>query len=790
MTWNPLPRRYAPDQRRHSAFAFATRAYFPLLIGLAAAPSAQAQGTRADYERAERLLNTNARTLVSGDAARPVWLEGDRFWYRTTTPTGTEYVLFDAATRTRRPAFDHARLAAALSLAADTSYIADKLPFTSFEYVDAGRSMRVSIDTARGFACDLTAYTCRADRPERRPGTEVRSPDGRWAAFDRNENLFVRNLANGEEKQLSRDGERDFGYAVNPEACCDAVTRVRQRSEKRPILAWSADSRKIATYKLDERGVKELHLLETAKGRPILHAYKYALPGDSVIPRYEVHVFDVNSGQQVRSPKGAQDAVNTSCCWFTADTLWKDAQWGTGTDDFYYTHGQRDFKKFELVHLDLRNGTARTIVEEKSPTFVELTLITGGFPNWRVINQNREVIWFSERDGWGHLYLFDAASGALKNQITSGPWAVIEIVRVDAATRTVYFTAVGREPGRDPYFRHLYRTNLDGTGLTLLTPEDADHAISAAPSGRYLTDTYSRRDLPPVTVLRRFDGSVVATVQESDVTRYQALGVKWPERFTAKGRDGITDIHGLLYRPSNFDPSKRYPLIDYIYPGPQVGGIGSRSFSVTPGGNVQAMAELGFVVIQIDAFGAPLRSKSFHDAYYGNMGDNGLPDHVAVIKQLGARHSYIDIGRVGIYGHSGGGFASTDAILRYPDVFHVAVSTAGNHDNRSYDYTWGEKYQGLLKRNAAGGDNFDSQANHLLAKNLRGKLMLMYGTLDDNVHPNATLLVVDELIRAGKDFDMLVMPNRNHGFAGEPYVVRRTWDYFVRHLLGVEPPSR
>jgi len=749
---------------------------------------AVAQGTRADYERAERFLATNARPLVVGDAVRPVWLENDRFWYRNTIGAGWEFVLVDPVARTRRPAFDHARLASALSIAADTSYVADRLPFNTFEFADGGRSVRLALDTARGWVCDTDSWLCRPEKPERRPATEVRSPDGRWAAFERAENLWVRNIGTGEDVQLSHDGEADFGYATPPEACCDAVTRVRQRTEKRPILVWSEDSRRIGTYRLDEREVAELHLLETAKGRPVLHSYRYALPGDSVIPRYDVHVFDVTSRAQTRSMKGAQDAVNTSCCWFVADTLWKDAQWGSGSDDFYYTHGQRDFRKFELVHLDLRTGNARTILEETGKTFVELTLVTGGFPNWRVIGGNREVIWFSERDGWGHLYLFDATTGTLKNRITSGPWAVIEIVRVDETARTVFFTAAGREPDRDPYFRHLYRINLDGTGLTLLTPEDADHVVSMSPSGRFLVDTWSRRDRPPVTVLRRPDGAVALELQRADASRYVELAGGWPERFTAKGRDGMTDVHGLLFRPSTFDSTRSYPIIDYVYPGPQTGGIGSRSFNVTPGGNARALAELGFIVMQIDAFGAPLRSKAFHDSYYGNMGDNGIPDHIAVIRQLAARHPYIDPGRVGIYGHSGGGFASTDAILRYPDVFHVAVSTAGNHDNRSYDYSWGEKYQGLLKKNGD-GDNFDSQANHLLARNLKGKLLLMYGTLDDNVHPNATLLVVDELIRANKRFDMLVVPNRNHGFAGEPYVVRRTWDYFVEHLLGVEPAA-
>ena len=762
-------------------------AILPAVLFVMTVAGATAQGVRADYERAARLMGQNARTLVAGDVVRPVWLPGDGFWYRNTTRTGTEYVRVDA-TGTRRPAFDHARLAAALSLAADTSYIAEKLPFTTFELAEGERAIRFQQDTLRAWHCDLTTYVCMPRDPVREHVSEVRSPDGRWIAFERNENLWVRSPETGQETQLSTDGETDFGYAVNPVSCCDAVTSVRQRREKRPILVWSPDSRRIGTLRLDERGVGELHLLETAKGRPVLHSYKYALPGDSVIPRYEVHVFDVVSRTQTRSPQGLQDAVNTTCCWLTTDTLWKDARWGTGSDDFYYTHGQRDYRKFSLVHLDLRTGQARTVLEETAKTFVELTPVTGGVPNWRVISGNSEVIWFSERDGWGHLYLFDARTGALKNRITEGPWLVTELLRVDEASRTVWFTALGREAGRDPYFRHLYRAGLDGTGLTLLTPEDADHAVTISPSGRSFIDTWSRRDAPPVTVMRRMDGLLVAQIQASDVSAWEAIGGRPPERVVVKARDGLTDLHGLLYRPSTFDATRRYPVIDYIYPGPQVGSVGGRGFTVQPRGDALALAELGFIVLQLDALGTPLRSRAFHEAYYGNMGDNGIADHVAALRQLASRHAWIDLSRVGIFGHSGGGFASTDAILRYPDVFHVAVSSAGNHDNRSYDYTWGEKYQGLVKAER-GGDNFDSQANHLLAANLKGKLFLMYGTLDDNVHPNATLLLVDELIRQNKQFDMLVLPNRNHGFAGEPYVVRRTWDYFVQHLLGVDPPE-
>lgn len=366
---------------------------------------------------------------------------------------------------------------------------------------------------------------------------------------------------------------------------------------------------------------------------------------------------------------------------------------------------------------------------------------------------------------------------------------VIDLLHVDVTERWVYFTAVGREDGRDPYYRHLYRARMDGGSVQLLSPEEADHAIQVSPDGRWFVDTWSTPTSTPVTVVRNRTGRVVQTLEEADFSALLATGWRWPEPFTVKARDGITDLHGLLYLPSDFDSTATYPVIDYIYPGPQTGPIGWRQAAVQQGGNTQALAELGFVVFKIDAFGTPARSKAFHDAYYGNMRDNGIPDHVAALKQLAQSRPWMDLSRVGIYGHSGGGFSSTDAILTHPDFFSVAVSSAGNHDNRSYDFTWGEKYHGLLKHNADGTDSFDSQANQNLAANLEGKLLLMYGTLDDNVHPNATLLLIDELTRHNKDYDLIVVPNRNHGYSSEPYVVRRTWDYFVEHLLGAKPPA-
>ena len=370
--------------------------------------------------------------------------------------------------------------------------------------------------------------------------------------------------------------------------------------------------------------------------------------------------------------------------------------------------------------------------------------------------------------------------------MTSGAWNVDRVEKIDEDAREILFMGNGREPG-DPYFPYLYRASLDGGDVALLTPDSANHVVWLAPDGETFVDQYSTPTIPPVTVVRNMDGEVLQAVERADISRLERAGWQPPIPFTVKARDGETDLYGLMFRPSNFDPTARYPVINYLYPGPQSGSVGPRSFQAARR-DLQSLAELGFVVIELDAMGTPRRSKTFQDAYYGNMGDNGLPDQIAGIRQLAERHPWIDIDRVGIYGHSGGGFASTSGILRYPDFYKVAVSQAGNHDNRNYEDDWGEKYQGLLEEYADGVTNYDNQANQLVAENLKGKLLIAHGTMDTNVPHSNTMLVVDALIAANKDFDLLLFPNRGHGFGNEPYMMRRRWDYFVRHLMGAEPP--
>jgi len=754
------------------------------------AGSLHAQATRTDYARAEQLLPWNAQELVINDAVRPRWMSGDRFWFRNRGERGWEFLVVDMATGSRRPAFDHARLASAISTAADTAYDATRLPFRDLVWTNGDKAIRVALGKGKHWTCDVSSYQCVG--PDTLPlakASELTSPDGAWVAYERGGNLYARPTAGGAEKALTTDGTADWGYGLANIGCCGQVTSVRNKAELRPLALWSPDSKRLVTTKWDQRNVRLMHLLETKNPGPILHSYRYALPGDSVIPRYDLHVFDVASGRGTKVNVPPLDAVNTSCCWLTTDTTWKDVRWGNGSETLYFTAGKRGFRELTLIAADPATGTTRPILTERGKTFVEMNQFSGGIPNWRVLGGGAEAVWWSERDGWGHLYLVNGRTGEIRNRITSGDWLVADLVSVDEVGRWVYFTAVGREPGRDPYFRHYYRAKLDGSSVQLLTPEDADHEITIAPSGRYVVDNHARPERPGATVLRRLDGTVVAELQRADASRLMAAGFRAPESFTVRARDGVTELRGLLWHPANFDSTRRYPVVTYIYPGPQVGSVGTRQFAARSRGDVAAIAELGFYVVQVDAMGTPGRSKAFHDAYYGNMTDNGIPDQIATIKQLAGRIPQMDLDRVGIFGHSGGGFSSTDALLSYPDFFKVAVSSAGNHDNRSYDFTWGEKYQGLLRKLSDSTDSFDSQSNWRKARDLRGRLLLAYGTLDDNVHPVATQLLIDELIKANKDFDLLVMPNRNHGFAGEPYMIRRTWDYFVRHLQGGEPPA-
>ena len=741
--------------------------------------------TLADYQRAERFLSANTRSLVFHANVSPNWLDDGRMWYRNTTADGAEFIIVDPKAKTREHAFDHERLASELSNK-DTTYKASGLPFRSFEYAKRGRAISFDVKD-KTYTCNLRNYGCTTKENKkgaaadmspmasfRRGRTQVLSPNGKLAAFIRDHNLWVRNVETKKERQLTFDGIEDYGYATNNAGWTKGPG---------PVVLWSPDSKKIATFQHDSRGTGEMYMVSTKSGHPELSQWKYPLPGDSLIFRISRVVINVKNASMVRLNMPPDQHRSTSDDHIAGrGGTFLDVRWSKDTKHLAFVSSSRDHKEAQLRVANTKTGEVRDVMKEVQQTYFESG---DGFSNWHYLSKTNEVIWFSERDNWGHLYLIDLKTGKIKNRITKGEWAVQQVRYVDQKKRKIYFSAGGKETG-DPYYWHYYSINMDGSGLKLLTPEYAHHTVTFSPEYKYFVDSYSTPVTPPVIVLRDMDGNQLVKLEKADISRLLASGWQPPTQVKTKARDGVTDIYGLLYKPTKFNPNKKYSVLNPLYPGPQSGSVGSRSFRPSRS-DKQSVAELGFVVIEVDAMGTPGRSKSFHDAYYGNMGDNGLPDQVEAIKQLGAQHSWMDLDRVGIYGGSGGGFASTGGILRYPDFYKVAVSGSGNHDNATYEDDWGEKWQGMLIKNEDGTTTYDNQANHLLAENLKGKLLLGHGSLDGNVPVNNTLLMAKALIDANKDFDMLIFPNRGHGL-GE-YWMRRRWDYFVLHLKGIEPPK-
>ncbi len=696
-------------------------------------PAQQSAVTAADYARAEKMLGFATAPFVDRNNVRPVFLPDGRFWYRVLTPIGMEFVLIDPKDGSRK---------------------------TAPKLTDLGLSLA---DQPRG-----------GGRRNFGGGNEVTSPDGTKAAYIKDFNLWVRDGATGKETQLTTDGVKNYGYATDNAGW--------QKSD-RAILVWSPDSKKIATFQQDERNVSDTYLVSTNVGAPRLSAWKSALPGDANVAMIRRVIIEVESPKVISLLLPPDPHRSSQCDDVSCNGSWDDVYWSPDGSHLAFVSTSRDHKKENLRVADAATGAVRDVYQETAATQFESGQ---GTVNWRYLPATNEFIWFSESDGWGHLYLYDLTTGKLKNRITSGEFAVWRVERVDEQKRVIYFAGGGREKG-NPYFAHYYSVGFDGKGLTLLTPEEADHNVSWSPDENYFIDNYSTPNIPTVSVLRDMSGKLVANLEKADVSRLAATGWMPPMPFIVKARDGVTDLYGLMYVPTRMVPGKKYPVVDYIYPGPQGGSInsgGGWSFLASRGDN-QALAELGFVVVQIEGMCNPLRSKKFHDSCYGNMADNTLPDQVAGIKELAAKYPFIDIDRVGIWGHSGGGFATAAAMFRYPDFFKVGISESGNHDNRNYEDDWGERYDGLVS-----GDNYKQQANQEYAKNLKGHLLLAHGTMDDNVPPNNTLLVVDALIKANKDFDLLMIPNARHGYGGASfYMMRRRWDYFVRYLLGAEPPA-
>jgi len=758
----------------------------PVLIAtLSSGAAAQhpRQYTGADYTAAEKFMPYNANPLANKGRVEAHWADGGHFWYRAVDEAGISYILVDAAKATRSPAFDQDKLAVLLKAASGGAIKADgrhllieDIAITGdHDYTLVAEGVTYHCDLAGAGSCQPTAPPATGGAPPHPPLTL--SPDKKLGAFIRDWNLWVRDLATGAETQLTTDGQKDYGYATDNAGW--------KRSDG-AIVLWSPDSARIATFLQDQRKTREMYLVPVTNSHPELKAWKYPLVGDPGVTMIERVVIDVKARQVVRLRMPPDQHRSTICDDVACEgTTWSDVEWSPDGSHLAFVSTSRDHKQEWLRVADAATGDVREVMTETAAKFFESGIDK---INWHYLTASNEILWWSERENWGNLYLYDLATGQLKNPVTHGPGNAAQVLHVDPKDRTIYFVGVGKEAGRDPYFRHFYSVGFDGSDLRLLTPENADHEIAISPNGRYFVDSYSTPAEPAVTVLRDRTGKVVMEVARQDISRLVAGGWVPPVPIKVKGRDGKTDLYGFLFKPSHLDPAKKYPIVNHVYPGPQTGSCGDREFHAAHG-DMQSLAELGFIVVCIDGMGTPWREKSFHEAYYGDLGDNTIPDQVAGMKDLARQYPFIDLDRAGMYGHSGGGNATAAGMFHFPDFFKVGIAESGNHDQRDYEDDWAEKWAGLEVKQPDGKSNYDSQANQNYAGKLKGHLLLAHGTMDDNVPPNNTLVLVDALIKANKDFDLLMIPNVHHGYgAASPYMTRRRWDYFIRYLAGDQPP--
>ncbi len=709
----------------------------------------------------------------------PHWFDQNRrFWYRNDLAGGArEFILVDADRGSREPAFDHQKLADALAKAAGGAVSkADRLPFDDIEFVDGGKAVRFRVGDVT-WTCDLSSYACsktsatdaassastpgrteasdqtrrsqrRDDDDDEEPGGAVRSPDGKWTAFVKDHNVFVRCQGKSEEVRLSDDGKSGLAFGR---------------------LAWAPDSKTLVAFRVEPGDHKEVYLIQSSPpdgGRAKLRSRAYPLPGDK-FTAYELNLFDI-AGQKARKPQ--------------VDRLDYDAprlHWYKDGRRFAYQKIDRGHQRFRLIEVDSHTGDTRNLIDEKTETFIwsaHREAINIDTVTW--LDDSDELVYASERSGWRHLYLIDVKSGTIKNAITEGPYVVRGVDRIDQAKREVWFRAGGRNSDQDPYFVHYYRVKLDGTGLLALTAGNGSHSVQFSPDRKFLIDTYSRVDLAPIHELRKVsDGTLVCKLEEADISALKTSGWQPPEVFVAKGRDGKTDIWGIICRPNGYDPRKKYPVVEQIYAGPQ-GSFVPKTFSA--GRRFSFLTDLGFIVVQVDGMGTANRSKAFHDVCWHNLKDAGFPDRILWHKAVANQDPSYDISRVGIFGVSAGGQNAAAAVLFHPEFYKVAAAACGCHDNRMDKASWNEQWMGYPV-----GPWYSESSNVDNGHRLEGKLLLIVGEMDTNVPPESTMRLAGSLIKAGKDFEMLVVPNANHGMGGA-YGQRRLRDFMVHHLQGGE----
>ena len=738
-------------------------------IALAAPAPALAQGTQADYDRALTLRERFDAKKVTGAPDAPVWIgQTGRFHYRLLTPAGHDFILVDATTGEKQPAFDQEKIAASLSALTGTTHTGAALPFNTFRFVDDERAFEASFGGTT-YRCVVADSTCRKVEPQaggRGRGAGAgglggpnsgpqeaqprKSPDGKWEALIVNYNLHVRAPGARETIALSRDGSEGGAYELR-------------------TVEWSPDSGKIAAYRVTPGYRRYVHYVESSPEdqlQPKHSTRLYAKPGD-VLDVEQPAIFDVAAKTQ-----HLVDRALFPNAYDVSRLVWrKDSSAVT------FEYNERGHQRYRVIQIDAATGAPRVVLEEKPQTFFNYS----GKKFRHDVGDGESVIWMSERDGWNHLYLIDGQTGRVRHQITRGDWAVKNVVKVDEAKKQIWFSATGMHPRMDPYFVHFYRINFDGTGLHAFTTADATHAVSFSPGMDQFVDVYSRVDMAPVSELRRAsDNSLIAELGRGDLAALTKDGWAAPEVFVSKARDGKTDIWGVIFRPTTFDPKKTYPVIENIYAGPQSSFV-PKAFGAY--NQMRAQAELGFIVVQIDGMGTSDRSKAFHDVAWRNLGDAGFPDRILWHKAVAAKYPYYDITRVGIYGTSAGGQNSLGGLLFHPEFYDAAVSAVGCHDNRMDKIWWNEQWMGWPL-----GPHYEDSSNVVHAGKLQGKLLLVVGELDTNVDPASTLQVANALIRANKDFDLLFIPGAGHG-SGGAYGERKRFDFFVRHLLGVTPPD-
>jgi dipeptidyl-peptidase-4 len=800
-----------------------------LLLFVLPAIIAQAQ-PKANYQLAARFSPKKLDKMVFSLNVDPHWLKkSDRFWYTYETSEGKKWYIVDPAKAEKKLLFDNERLAMQITRIVKDPFDAQHLGLDSMRFIKDENWIQFEVKSTQEMEKKDTAAKKGKDdkaakekktfyfeynlttgelvelndfkKPKRRPSWASISPDGNTIVFGKNYNLYWMDKANYEkalkkeddstivENKLTTDGMENYAYHGDGAFGGGGETNVDKEKNKdkrkAAFIYWSADSKHFTTVKSDVRKVKDLWVINSiADPRPTLETYKYWMPGEKESPVDHVMLFDMDSKTNKEMNVSAFKDQDISL-WSkpnlnsTRDDDFRPLQWLGTNSSFYFTRTSRDLKRIDQCMVDINTGTIKTLIDERLNTYVEIKRLG-------LVNEGKELIEWSERDGWAHFYLYDA-DGKMKNQITSGAFHCEDIVNIDDKKRVLYFTANGREKNEDPYLLHLYKVNFDGTGLKLLNNGEFDHAVNMNDNSSFFVDNSSRVNSVPKAILYSTDGKELMALETADLTSLFAAGYKFPEPFKVKADDGITDLYGTIYKPFDFDPAKKYPIIEYVYPGPQTEAV-NKAFSRGMD-RLDRLAQLGFIVITVgNRGGHPARSKWYHNYGYNNLRDYGLADKKAAAEQLADRYSFIDINKVGIHGHSGGGFMSTAAMLVYPDFFKVAVSNAGNHDNSIYNRWWSEKHHGVKEVISDKNDTtftYNIDKNPDLAKNLKGRLMLMHGEIDNNVHPANSVRVVNALIKANKRFDFLILPTQRHGFGDMTETwFWRTADYFSRWLLG------